>query len=145
MNMISNFLFKNVRNGSDAGLLITRLVVCLALLYGHGFGKLSVIFSGREIQFMDPIGIGAELSFYMAAFAEGICAIFLLVGLFSRLTSFVLTLNFVVIFFFHAFIAKDAFNGIELPLLYLSSFCLLAITGAGKFSLDYYYFKSKIK
>jgi putative oxidoreductase len=129
--------------GKDIGLLILRVAFAFALFYGHGFGKLSVIFGGQEIHFMDPIGIGAKLSFSLAAFAEGICAIFLLVGLFSRFASFILAINFVVIFWFHAFVAKDGFNVLELRLLYLCCFIGLTLTGPGRISLDQLLFSKR--
>ena len=129
--------------GKDIGLFILRVVFAFALFYGHGFGKLSMIFGGHEIQFMDPIGIGAKLSFFLAAFAEGICTIFLLVGLFSRPASFILVLNFLVIFWFHAFVAKDGFNVLELRLLYLSCFMALLFTGPGRISLDQLLFSKR--
>ncbi|TXH22055.1 MAG: DoxX family protein [Chitinophagaceae bacterium] len=143
MNFIKNFLFKDGKSGKDVALLIFRLTLGLVLLYGHGAGKLSAIFSGQEIQFMDPIGIGANLSFYMAAFAEGICSILLILGLFSRFASLVLTINFIVIFIFHAFIIKDGFEVLELRFLYLLPFIALTFSGAGKYALDRLLSKSK--
>lgn len=131
------------KSGKDIGLLILRLVFGLVLIYGHGFQKLSVILGGHEIQFMDPIGIGAKLSFYLAAFAEGICTIFLILGLFSRVAAFILALNFVVIFCFHAFIAGDGFTVLEPRLFYLFSFIALIFTGPGEISLDYLLFNKK--
>lgn len=141
MSLFKNFFFKDCKTANDIGLLIFRLTFGFILLYGHGFDKLSVIFSGQEIQFMDPIGIGATLSFYMAAFAEGICAILLILGLLSRFASLVLTVNFIVIFIFHAFIIQDGFEILELRFLYLLPFIALTFTGAGRFSLDNYLFK----
>src|SRR5699024_10425097 len=73
---------KNWKLSKDIGLLILRLVFGFVLIYGHGFEKLITIFNGDEIQFANPIGIGATLSFYLAAFAEGICTILLILGLF---------------------------------------------------------------
>lgn len=141
------FLMKLNNDGSitakDIGLFILRVVFAFALIYGHGFGKLSVIFSGQEIQFMNPIGIGAKLSFFLAAFAEGICAILLLVGLFSRLASFILAINFLVIFWFHAFVAKDGFNVLEPRLFYLFCFIALIFTGPGRISLDQLLFSKR--
>ena len=139
MNLLSN----ESRVGKDIGLLILRVVFAFALVYGHGFAKLSTIFSGQEIQFFDPIGIGAKLSFCMAAFAEGICTIFLIAGLFSRYAAFILSLNFIVIFSFHAFIAKDGFGVLELRLLYLFCFVALIFTGPGRISLDQLFFTKK--
>ena len=137
MKRAFNSLSSNWSIGHDSGLLILRLVFGLVLIYGHGFEKLSVIFSGQEIQFMDPIGIGASTSYHMAAFAEGICAILLILGLFSRIATLILSVNFIVVFIFHAFIVGDGFNILELRFFYLFSFIALTLTGPGRFSLDY--------
>lgn len=125
------------------GLLIIRLVFGFVLLYGHGFEKLSTVLSGQEIQFMDPIGIGAGLSYHLAAFAEGVCAILLIFGLFSRIATLILSINFLVIFIYHAFMAADGFAILELRILYLLSFIALTLTGPGRFSLDHLLFNSR--
>lgn len=143
MSQLKKLMFTDSQSGIDIGLLLLRLTLGLTLLYGHGAGKLAVIFSGQEIQFMDPIGIGATSSFFMAAFAEGICAILLVVGLFSRFASFVLAVNFLVILFFHAFIAKDGFEILELRYLYLLPFIALTFMGPGRFALDRILFRTK--
>lgn len=137
MKTITRIFFAHTDTPADFGLLVIRIVFSLVLLYGHGWGKLSVILSGQEIQFMDPIGLGAKLSYYLAAFAEGICAILLILGLFSRFAATVLTLNFIVILFFHAFLAKDGFEVLEMRYLYLAVFFALIFTGAGRYSIDY--------
>lgn len=141
---IISYLTMESKRGSDIGLLLLRIVAGLVLLYGHGFGKLSVIFSGQEIKFMNPIGIGATPSFYLAAFAEGICDILLVIGLFSRFSSLILSINFLVIFIVHAFIAGDGFAILELRFLFLVSFISLTLLGPGRLSLDYLLFKKKV-
>ncbi|HLS29997.1 MAG TPA: DoxX family protein [Flavobacteriaceae bacterium] len=143
MKRTLNSLSGNWDVGRDTGLLILRLVFGLVLIYGHGFEKLSVILSGQEIQFMDPIGIGANTSYFMAAFAEGICAILLILGLFSRIATLILSVNFIVVFIFHAFIVGDGFEVLELRFFYLFSFIALTLTGPGRFSLDYLLFHRK--
>ncbi len=136
-----DILTKECKVSKDVGLLIIRIIFGFVLFYGHGFEKLSVIFSGEEIRFMDPIGIGPKLSFYLAAFAEGICSILLILGLLARPASLILTLNFVVIFSFHAFMAGDAFNVLEMRYMYLFTYLALILTGPGKYSLDHVLFK----
>lgn len=131
------------KSGNDIGLFILRLAFGLALIYGHGFNKLSTIFSGQEVQFSDPIGIGATLSFYLAAFAEGICSILLIIGLFSRIAAFILAINFLVIFYLHAFVFHDGFQVLEPRLFYLCCFIALIFTGPGKISLDRVLFNKK--
>ena len=137
MKRTSDFLTGSWKTGHDTGLLILRLVFGLVLIYGHGFEKMSVVLSGQEIQFMDPIGIGASTSYYMAAFAEGFCAILLILGLFSRIATLILSINFLVIFIFHAFMIGDGFDVLELRFFYLFSFIALTLTGPGNYSLDY--------
>lgn len=143
MKRILNFITRDWISGYDTGLLIVRLVVGLVLFYGHGFEKMSVILSGEQIQFMNPIGIGSSTSYYMAAFAEGVCSLLLILGLFTRIASLILSINFIVIFIFHAFIAGDGFAILELRFLYLFSFIGLTFTGPGRFSLDYLLFHRK--
>ncbi len=140
---IAKYLTTESKNVTDLGLFILRVVAALVLLKGHGLAKLDVIISGQEIQFMDPIGIGAVPSFLLATFAEGICAILLVIGLFSRFSTLVLSGNFLVIFIFHAFMVKDGFDVLELRYFYLATFIALTFTGPGKFSLDYMLFKAR--
>ncbi|MBS1762689.1 MAG: DoxX family protein [Bacteroidetes bacterium] len=137
------FIYTDWKQGYDIGLMIIRVVLALVLFYGHGFEKISVILSGQQIHFMDPIGIGANTSFYMAGFAEGICSILLIFGLFSRFASLILAIDFIVIFIFHAFISGDGFQVLELRFLYLFTFIALIFTGPGRFSLDYLLFRKK--
>ena len=141
MKRTSNFLTGSWKTGGATGLLILRLVFGLVLIYGHGFEKMAVVLSGQEIQFMDPIGIGASTSYYMAAFAEGVCAILLILGLFSRIATLILSINFLVVFIFHAFMIGDGFDVLELRFFYLFSFIALTLTGPGKMSLDYLFFR----
>ena len=141
MKRTSDFLTGSWKTGHATGLLILRLVFGLVLIYGHGFEKMAVVLSGQEIQFMDPIGIGASTSYYMAAFAEGVCAILLILGLFSRIATLILSINFLVIFIFHAFMIGDGFDVLELRFFYLFSFIALTLTGPGKLSLDHLLFR----
>lgn len=135
---ILSFLTGESKTGNAVGLLLLRIVAGLVLLYGHGFQKLTVIFGGQEIQFADPIGIGATSSFYLAAFAEGICAFLLIFGLFSRISSLILTINFLVIFWVHL---SDGFQILELRFFYLVSFIALTLLGPGRISLDHLLFR----
>lgn len=143
MKRAFDFINSDWPKGLNVGLLIFRLVFGLVLLYGHGFEKMSVILTGQEIQFMDPIGMGATPSFYMVAFAEGICAILLILGLFSRIASFILSINFLVVFVVHAFIMGDGFAVLELRFFYLFAFIALTLTGPGRYSLDHLLFSPK--
>lgn len=117
----------------DLGILIFRVGVAYLMLAFHGLQKVQYLFSGDEIQFADPIGIGVELSFIFAAFAEFVCAILIGLGLFTRWAAIPLAFTMIVaVFGFHG---ADPFIDKQLPTLFMLSFILLALVGGGKFSL----------
>lgn len=141
MKSLLQLLNSNSAKGVDLGLLVLRLAGGLFMFYGHGMGKLGKIFSGAEIKFADPLGIGAVPSIYMAGFAEGICALLLTAGLLSRAASLVMAGNFVVVWYFHSVVLGESFGDFELPLLYLFCYVALTLAGPGKYSLDALLFK----
>ncbi|HBQ59461.1 MAG TPA: DoxX family protein [Balneolaceae bacterium] len=104
-----------------------------ALIFTHGLPKLMKVFSG-DFSFADPIGIGPELSMILAAFAEGICGLFVALGLWTRFAAIVLSINMAVAFFFAH--AGDPFSTKEKSLLFLLMFVVILFTGAGKYSID---------
>ncbi len=134
---MKNYLlvFDQQRNAAltDWGLLLLRVGVGLLMLLGHGWPKLSN-FSTMLEQFPDPIGLGAGLSLTLATFAEFLCSILILVGLFTRLASIPLIINMLVaLFFVHM---GDPWIRQERVLLYLVLYLTLLLAGAGRFSID---------
>ncbi|MHB1177880.1 MAG: DoxX family protein [Daejeonella sp.] len=117
---------------SDLGLLLLRIVSGGGLLT-HGYPKFQKILSGN-MQFGDPIGLGQATSLYFSTFAEFVCSILIVLGLFTRLASIPVIINMAVVFFIvHA---ADDFGKKEMALLYLGMFLVLFFTGPGRFSLD---------
>lgn len=104
-----------------------------SLIFTHGLPKLMKVFSG-DFSFADPIGVGPALSLILAAFAEGICGLFVALGLWTRLAAIVLCINMAVAFFFAH--AGDPFSTKEKSLLFLLMFVVILFTGAGKYSVD---------
>ena len=119
---------------TNLGLLIFRVSINLFMLLGHGLGKFEKILSGDDIKFLDPFGIGATASLYLATFAEFIASGMIILGLFNRLstTSLIITMG-VAAFIAHA---DDPFARKEKALMYLASYILLFLTGPGKYSLQ---------
>jgi putative oxidoreductase len=117
----------------DFALFILRVgVSCFVMT--HGIAKLSSLMSGAEIQFADPIGLGMKTSFYLAIFAEVLCAVLLLFGLLTRLALIPLIITMVVaVFVVHP---PDGFQKMELPGLYLLVFVFLMFSGPGRYSID---------
>lgn len=121
-------------------LLLARIATGVLMFYLHGWSKLlagpnrwerlgSTITNFIGLDFLSiPLG-------FMASFAESIAALLLLIGLFTRPASFLLTFTMLV-----AVIKKlpDGLKGAELPLLFLTLSLIIMLSGAGKFSIDHY-------
>jgi putative oxidoreductase len=118
----------------DIGLLILRVFTGAFMFFGHGLQKLKMLFSGGEIKFANPIGLGPEVSLALSTFAEFFCAGLLILGIFPRTSAGFLIVNmFVAGFIYHA---ADPFATKEKALLFMIVFIALLFMGAGKYSLN---------
>lgn len=109
----------------DFGLLLLRVLLAAGLLT-HGIAKIA--------NFLDPLGIGVLPALLGAIFAEVVCSILVLIGLWTRLTVLPLIFTFIVVFFVVG--GGAAFAQRELAYLYLAGWVVLFFTGAGRFSVD---------
>jgi len=112
----------------DAGLFFLRLAGCLLLLHVHGLPKV-FHFSEELTRIEDPFGLGPSMSLLPAIFAEVICPIFILTGVFARLACLpIIGVLLVAMVFVHPdwSIAEGQFGW-----LLLIIFTTLAITGPG--------------
>ena len=124
---------KSTKQNQAIALFILRLAGG-ALMLTHGWGKMMTLFSGDPIQFADPIGIGQTASLILAVFAEVVCAVLLIAGLFTRYAAIPLIITMLVAaLIIHG---SDPIGDKELALLYLAIFVAIAILGGGKYSLD---------
>lgn len=103
------------------------------LMVPHGYNKL-VNFTKYQKEFMNFLGIGSTTSLILVVFAEFFCAVFLAMGLFTRLASGILAIVMAVAVF-------KAHNGAvfgdgEMGMLYLGGFLSILLLGGGKASLD---------
>jgi putative oxidoreductase len=117
---------------ADWGVLILRVGISLLMLT-HGYAKLERLLGGDH-SFADPLGIGQELSLYLTIFAEFVCSLLLILGLFSRavLIPLIFTMA-VVLLVIHA---EDPFDKKEHALSFLIVYVTLFLTGPGQFSVD---------
>ena len=117
----------------DIVLLVTRIFVGFAML-SHGYPKLQDLLSGEEIQFFSFLGLSGKTSLILAVFAEFVCSIFIILGLFTRFAVFFLIITMAVAgLIVHG---GDPFQKREASLLYLSVYLMLFAFGPGKYSVD---------
>lgn len=118
---------------NDIMLLVFRLFVGFGILT-HGFPKLQKLLAAEETKFMSFLGLSPDFSLGLAVFAEFVCAIFLILGLFTRIAVIPLIITLMVAAFYSH--SGDAFTDREEALLYLLSFLLLLVFGPGRYSVD---------
>ncbi|MFC5875808.1 DoxX family protein [Chryseobacterium arachidis] len=66
----------------DTTLLVVRVFIGFAML-SHGFPKLQMLLDGKT-DFFNFLGLGPQISLGLTVFAEFVCSILLILGLFSR-------------------------------------------------------------
>ena len=119
----------------DVGLLILRVALGLFMFYGHGMGKVGRLFGDDPISFADPFGLGPTASLALAAFAEALCSLLVVLGWWTRWALIPLIITMTVACTRHW---GDGFGQMEKALLYLFGFMALFFAGPGRYSLDYW-------
>jgi len=116
----------------SAAMLILRLGLGILMLH-HGYGKLTN-FGSVQSKFMNFLGLGAKISLALVVFAEFFCSIFLILGLFTRLSTIPLIITMCVALFkaHHA----DFFGEGQVAALYLTGYLVLLFVGPGRASID---------
>jgi putative oxidoreductase len=116
----------------SAAMLILRLGVGI-LMMNHGYQKL-IHFSEYQAKFMNFLGMGSTMSLALVVFAEFFCSLFLILGLFTRLSAIPLVIaTCVMVFKSHN---GDVFGDGETAALYLTAYLVLLFVGPGRVSVD---------
>lgn len=103
------------------------------LIMPHGYDKL-VHFSQNSSKFMNFLGLGSNISLSLVIFAEFFCAMFLVIGLFTRLVVIPLIIAMsVALFKAHN---GEIFGDGEHAALYACCFITILLCGPGKISVD---------
>ena len=113
--------------------LVLRLTFGLMVCILYGFDKL-MHFSNLKIIFPDPLHIGHRWSLVLVIFAETLCSLLVVLGLFTRFAAFVLVISFGVA----AFLVHRGHVQVhaEQVYLYLAAFFGILLVGPGRISVD---------
>ena len=118
----------------DIALLLLRITFGGLMLINHGWGKMLKLFGDDPIKFADPFGIGAPASLGLTVFAEVLCAVLLVIGLFTRWAAIPLIITMLVaIFIIHI---DDPFAKMEKAILFLTAYLAIGFAGSGWYSID---------
>ncbi|HCN30059.1 MAG TPA: DoxX family protein [Verrucomicrobiales bacterium] len=120
---------------SDLGLLVLRVSLGFTMLLLHGWKKFEN-FSEIAPGFLSLFGLPSHISLGLAVFAEVVCSVLLIVGLFTRFAALNLAVTMAVAFFIAHGGAFAGDKPGELAFVYLTGYLALVFTGAGKYSAD---------
>jgi len=130
---MSKFFSTKYSNGAfNLGMVILRIATGL-LLASHGYAKL-VKFNSLKYKFMNFMHLGSTASLSLIIFAELVCGILLILGLFTRLACIPIIIGMGVV----VFIASHGqiFDSGERGLVYLAATLTILLCGPGRISVD---------
>ncbi len=126
----------SIKYGSGAfnfSMLLLRVFSGIFMLVNHGYLKM-MNFSDMQTKFYSFLGMGSKASLVLAIFAEVFCALFIILGLFTRLAAIPLVITMLVAIFGAG--ANKPLLEMEQAFLYLGVFLTLLFCGPGKLSID---------
>jgi putative oxidoreductase len=112
-------------------MLLLRLVFGIMVLVNHGYMKMTN-FASLEPKFYNFLGMGTKATLLLSIFAEVFCALFIVLGLFTRFAAIPLVITMLVAVFGTG---KPLIES-ELALLYLAAFTTVLFCGPGRISID---------
>jgi putative oxidoreductase len=134
-----------LKNEKDLAALILRAGLGFFMIMGHGLGKLQMLLSG-EIEFAALFGLSPTINLILAVLAEFFAALFVLVGLKTRLASIPVIITMAVAVFIVHFsdplFAASGGGSKEFAAIYLIGYTAILFLGSGKYSLDAIFEKS---
>lgn len=130
---MSKFLSTKYSNaGFNFGMLVLRVVLGI-LLVSHGYSKL-ISFNTLRYKFLNFLHMGSTISLSLVIFAELVCSIFLILGLFTRFAviPIIIAMGVVVFIATHGEILGPGERGT----MYLAASIAILFCGPGKISVD---------
>ena len=127
------------KNTFDFTSLIARISTGTLMFYLHGLGKITSGYDrwerlGKTVTDITGVHSMAIPLGFMASVSESILAIFILIGFYTRTSTFFLGFTMMVAFNKHLF--SEGLKSGEMALLYLILCIIIFLLGPGKYSID---------
>ncbi len=141
---MKNILFSGKSINKDFGLLLIRLMLGILMAF-YGYEKLihfnemaASYFWAKNVNFL---GMTGSIPLALTVFAEFFCSLFLIFGIFTRVSLFFLMfcMGYIFIVIFPFSILEKSDNGMQFnnAFVYFIIYLGLLFTGPGKYSLDH--------
>ena len=119
----------------NIGFLFLRIFVGGTMLLAHGVLKL--LDPKPFIEALSSNGFPLpNIMAYLSISAEAIFPVFIILGVYTRVSALIVAVNmFVAVFVFHLNIKGDPFANLEKAFLYMIVFTFIAIAGGGDWTL----------
>ncbi len=129
---------KSSSTSHSLAMLILRAGLGCIIVIGHGWMKIAN-FSEMHEHFVNFLSMGPDFSLVLSIFAEFVCGILIILGLFTRLAVIPLIINMLtaITLVHHWQIMAQA----QLPFVLLAGFLAILLLGPGMISLDGLIFK----
>ena len=137
MNRFKNFIQDKIQC-KGWGLLVLRVLPSYYMLVDHGWGKIinpnkwEKLGDAFSKYFFGVLDFANPLFGFIAAFGESICAVLVLVGLFTQPAALITAITM----FFAAMNHITTTGSPEKAWIYFSIYLAIAIMGPGKYSVD---------
>jgi putative oxidoreductase len=141
---MKKLLFSAKPMNKDLGLLIIRIMLGVLMAF-YGYEKLTHYsemaaseFWAKNVSFL---GMSGSIPLSLTIFAEFFCSIFLILGVFTRVSLFFLMfcMGYIFMVIFPMSIVEKSDNGMQFnnAFVYFIIYVGLFLTGPGKYSLDH--------
>ncbi|MGH7800005.1 MAG: DoxX family protein [Thermodesulfobacteriota bacterium] len=119
----------------NIGFLFLRIFVGGTMLLAHGVPKL--LDPKPFIEALSSNGFPLpNIMAYLSISAEAVFPVFIILGVFTRVSALIVAINmFVAAFVFHLNIKGDPFSNLEKAFVYMIVFIFIAIAGGGDWTL----------
>lgn len=135
------YKFLSTEKWCSSAIFFMRIFIGIMMLI-HGIGNI-INYQMIYETFPDPLHLGHNTSLLITIAVENICAVLLILGFLVRPAAIVLGILVAMVLVFEVYGTSLQYG--ELPFVYLGICVMLTISGGMRYSLDRWFFKTKLQ